>query len=98
VSWGPYQTFEQLVSEDPRVSTENPMFQEIEQPGVGRYLAPASPIDPSPIGRVPVRRAPVLGEHTDEVLAELLGLSDREIGDLHGREVVAGPALEPAAG
>jgi 2-methylfumaryl-CoA isomerase len=98
VSWGPYQTFRQLVTEDPRVSTENPMFQEIEQPGVGRYLAPASPIDPQPLGRVPVKRAPVLGEHTDEVLSELLGLSEREIGDLHDREVVAGPVLEAAAG
>jgi 2-methylfumaryl-CoA isomerase len=98
VSWGPYQTFRQLVTEDPRVSTANPMFQEIEQPGVGRYLAPASPIDPQPLGRVPVKRAPVLGEHTDEVLSELLGLSEREIGDLHDREVVAGPVLEAAAG
>lgn len=98
VSWGPYQTFRQLVTEDPRVSTANPMFQDIEQPGVGRYLAPASPIDPQPLGRLPVRRAPVLGEHTDEVLADLLGLSDREIGDLHDRDVVAGPVLEPAAG
>lgn len=97
VSWGPYQTFRQLVTEDPRVSTENPMFQEIEQPGVGRYLAPTSPIDPSPIGRVPVRRAPILGEHTDEVLAQLLGLSDREIGDLHDRGVVAGPGQEATA-
>lgn len=96
VSWGPYQTFRQLITEDPRASAANPMFSEIEQPGVGRYLAPASPIDPQPIGRVPVRRAPVLGEHTDEVLAELLGLSDQEIGDLHDRGVVAGPVLDPA--
>jgi 2-methylfumaryl-CoA isomerase len=96
VSWGPYQTFRQLVTEDPRVSTENPMFEEIEQPGVGRYLAPASPIDPHPIGRVPVRRAPVLGEHTDEVLSDLLGLSEREIGELHDRGVVAGPVLDPS--
>ncbi|HWD85198.1 MAG TPA: CoA transferase [Solirubrobacteraceae bacterium] len=97
VSWGPYQTFRQLVTEDPRASAENPMFQEIEQPGVGRYLAPASPIDPQPIGRLPVRRAPVLGEHTDEVLADLLGLSDKAIGELHDRGVVAGPVLDPAA-
>lgn len=96
VSWGPYQTFRQLVTEDPRVSAENPLFSEIEQPGVGSYLAPASPIDPEPIGRVPVRRAPVLGEHTDEVLAELLGLSAAEISDLHDRGVVAGPVLDPS--
>ena len=83
-----------LVTEDPPASTANPMFEEIEQPGVGRYLAPASPIDPQPLGRVPVKRAPLLGEHTEEILADLLGLSPHEIGDLHDRGVVAGPALD----
>jgi 2-methylfumaryl-CoA isomerase len=31
VSWGPYQTFRQLVDEDPRVSDANPMFATVEQ-------------------------------------------------------------------
>jgi 2-methylfumaryl-CoA isomerase len=95
VSWGPYQTFRQLIDEDPRCSPENPMFAEIEHPGVGRYLAPASPLDFAQLGRLPVRRAPILGEHTEEILSEVLGLSDREIGDLFERGVVAGatPAL-----
>ncbi len=92
VSWGPYQTFRQLVAEDPRASTANPMFAEIEHPGVGTYLAPASPLDFAGLGRLPVRRAPVLGEHTEEVLAERLGLSAVEIGGLIDRGVVAGPA------
>ncbi len=92
VSWGPYQTFNQLVAEDPRASTENPMFSEIEHPGVGRYLAPASPLDPAELGRLPVRRAPILGEHTEQILAEVLGLSSGEIGSLFDRKIVAGPA------
>jgi 2-methylfumaryl-CoA isomerase len=92
VSWGPYQTFRQLVQEDPRCSTDNPMFEEIEHPGVGRYLAPRSPLDFVQFGRVPVRRAPVLGEHTEEILAEVLGLTQAEIGSLHDRGVVAGSA------
>lgn len=90
VSWGPYQTFRQLVEEDPRASTANPMFGEIEQPGVGRYLAPASPLDFSAVPRVPVRRAPELGEHTEAVLADVLGLSPTEIGRLFDDRVVAG--------
>ena len=36
-------------------------------------------------------RAPVLGEHTDEVLAEVLGLSDGEIGKLRDKRIVGGP-------
>jgi 2-methylfumaryl-CoA isomerase len=96
VSWGPYQTFSQLVSEDPRVTTANPMFEEIEHPGVGPYLAPRSPLDFRASGRLPVRRAPILGEHTEEILLEVLGLSGREIGSLHDRGVVSGPARTPA--
>jgi 2-methylfumaryl-CoA isomerase len=96
VSWGPYQTFQQLVAEDPRCSIANPMFEEIEHPGVGHYLAPRSPLDFDIHGRMPVRRAPRLGEHTEQILAEVLGLSAREIGDLHDRGVVAGPATVAA--
>jgi 2-methylfumaryl-CoA isomerase len=38
---------------------------------------------------VPPTRAPLLGEHTDEVLATILGLSDGAIGRLHDEGVVA---------
>ncbi|MDQ3678002.1 MAG: CoA transferase [Actinomycetota bacterium] len=70
VSWGPYQTFKQLVEEDPRCSEDNPLFTMIEHP-VGTYLTPASPLNFSVSGRPPAKRSPHLGEHTDEVLAEL---------------------------
>ena len=92
VSWGRYQTFSQLVAEDPRCSTANPMFAEVEQPGIGTYLMPGSPLDFSKNARVPVRRAPLLGEHTDEILVQELHLSDGEIGRLHDEGVVAGPS------
>jgi len=91
VSWGPYQTFRQLVAEDPRCSTENPMFAEVEHPGVGSYLMPGSPLDFSAVPRLPVRRAPLLGENTDEILADVLGLSASQIGRLHDEGIVAGP-------
>jgi 2-methylfumaryl-CoA isomerase len=90
VSWGPYQTFRQLIDEDRRVSSANPMFEAVEHPGVGRYLMPATPLHFSGLPREPVRRAPLLGEHTGQILAELLGLGDAEIGRLHDRGVVAG--------
>ncbi len=75
VSWGPYQTFKQLVEEDARCSTENPMFSMVEHP-VGTYLTPASPLCFSVSGRMPAVRSPRLGEHTDEVLAELEPAAD----------------------
>ena len=91
VSWGPYQTFRQLVDEDPRASEVNPMFSRLEQPGIGAYLVPASPIELTASGRMPARRAPLLGEHTGEVLAEVLGISDAEIGRLLEAGTVARP-------
>ncbi len=75
VLWGPYQDFGQMVREDPRCSTANPLFAEIEQPGIGRLLAPSSPLQPA----IPPRPAPRLGQDTDAVLAERLGLPRERI-------------------
>jgi 2-methylfumaryl-CoA isomerase len=88
VSWGPYQTFRQLVDDDPRVTVDSGMWEEVEHPGVGRYRMPGTPLDFSAVARAPVRRAPALGEHTAEVLNGVLGLSDAEIGRLVDRGVV----------
>ncbi|RYF54026.1 MAG: 2-methylfumaryl-CoA isomerase [Comamonadaceae bacterium] len=90
-SWGPYQTFGDLLY-DPRLSPQtNPMFELVEHPGVGTYPVPASPLSFSESERPDARRAPNLGEHTDQVLTDVLGLSDIEIARLHDRGVVAGP-------
>jgi 2-methylfumaryl-CoA isomerase len=98
VSWGPYQTFTELVDRDPRCSTVNPMFAEVEQPGIGTYLMPGTPVAYSGAERLRAMPAPLLGEHTDEVLATVLGLADGEIGRLHDEGVVAGPTPAPARG
>ena len=36
-----------------------------------------------------LKRAPMLGEHTADVLSSILGLSDEEIADLAARSVLA---------
>jgi 2-methylfumaryl-CoA isomerase len=91
VCWGPYQTFRQLVEEDPRCSTRNSLFALLDQPGIGSFLVPGSPLQFSAAERVPPKRAPRLGEHTDEVLSEILHLSSGQIGQLRDKKVVAGP-------
>jgi 2-methylfumaryl-CoA isomerase len=91
VLWGHFQDFSQLVRDDPRCSEANPLFAAIEQPGIGRYLMPGSPLDFLAEPRLPPQPAPRLGEHTDVVLSEVLGLSSAEIARLHDERVVAGP-------
>jgi 2-methylfumaryl-CoA isomerase len=90
VLWGPYQDFGQLVHEDARCSAANPLFGTIDQPGAGRILANAGPLGFSENGRVPPAPAPRLGEHTESVLSELLGLSSAQYGRLHDAGIVAG--------
>ena len=67
------------------------MMAEVDQPGIGRFLAPGSPLEFADGGARPAPVAPVLGEHTADVLAEILGLSGAELGEL-GRQRVIGEA------
>ena len=69
VCWGPYQTFTQLVEEDWRCSEENPMFSDIVQPGIGTLRTPGTPVTFMASARQAPRPAPLLGEHTDEILS-----------------------------
>ena len=44
VCWGPYQTFTQLLDDDWRVSEKNPVFGDVDHPGIGSLRTPASPL------------------------------------------------------
>ncbi len=88
VCWGPYQTFLELVAEDPRCSPANPLFASVEQPGLGEVLSAATPMAFADLPRLhPV--APLLGQHTEQILAEDLGLGAGEIASLVDRGLVA---------
>jgi 2-methylfumaryl-CoA isomerase len=91
VTWAPYRTVRQAIAHDTDLSADNPMFAMMRQPGVGEMLAPASPLDFSRVARVPVAPAPRLGEHTDEILLDILGLTEHDVGVLHDDGIVAGP-------
>ena len=88
--WGPYQTVRELLENDIDASADNPIFSLVDQPDIGRYLVPGQPMSFSAIERKPAVPAPRLGQHTNEILGDLLGLSDGEIGKLHDQGVVAG--------
>ncbi len=85
--WGPYRTFTEAAEE----TRSHPMFATIDQPGVGPYAVPGSPFDVHELARLEPKPAPRHGQHTDEILAEILGLASGEIGRLHDAKVIAGP-------
>ena len=59
---------------------------EVDHPTRGKYLTVGNPIKMSD-SQTEVTRAPLLGEHTDEVLAQL-GYSTAKIAELRGERVV----------
>lgn len=91
VCWGKYQTLTELIDHDPDVTPANPIYHLVEQPDIGTYPVPGVPASFGAVDRQPARRAPRLGEHTDEILSGILGLTDGEIAGLHDRGIVAGP-------
>lgn len=91
VLWSPYRTFTEVVGEGLEELRANPMMDAIDQPGIGRHLAPGPPLAFAGHARRPVAPAPRLGEHTDGVLGELLGLSAADLSDLRVRGLVQRP-------
>jgi 2-methylfumaryl-CoA isomerase len=75
VCWAPYRTIREVVERDPDCSLANPMFAAVDNPGIGTYLMASSPLEFSAVERVAPRGAPLLGEHTDAILMDELGMS-----------------------
>jgi len=70
VLWGPYRTFKQLVAEDPRMTSAGEMVAEVDHPGLGRFRTVGSALRFGAAAPVPPAAAPVLGQHTQEVVDE----------------------------
>jgi 2-methylfumaryl-CoA isomerase len=88
VCWGHYQPLERAMT-DPRLFAGNPVFSNIAHPSGETYSAPGFAATLPQDRRARPRAAPRLGEHTDSVLAEVLGMSAGEIAALHDAGVVA---------
>lgn len=89
LTWAPFRSFTQAVLHDPDLSPDNPMMTLLDQPGIGIYPVPGSPVTSSLLDRQPARPAPRLGQNSEEVLADVLGLDSGQIGALMDKGVVA---------
>ncbi|MCF8483035.1 MAG: CoA transferase [Rhodospirillum sp.] len=92
VCWAPYQTLREALGARSQAALVDPLLAPVSHPTGDRYPTPGSPVTVTAMDRLPPVRAPSLGEHTDEILADVLGLPDSEIGHLHDDGTVAGPS------
>lgn len=76
VPCGPIMSMKELADEPSLRDTGT--IVEVEHPTRGSYLTVGNPIKLSD-SPVEVTRSPLLGEHTDEILGEFLGMSESEI-------------------
>lgn len=88
---GPVLDVEQVFS-DPQVLARN-MLCKLPHPEVGTFKTTGLPVKLSRTPGAVMRRPPLLGEHTDEVLLEL-GLDASELASLRERQII-GPLRTP---
>jgi formyl-CoA transferase len=86
---GPILSMKEL-AEEPSLRATGTVV-EVDHPERGKYLTVGNPIKLSD-SPTEVSRSPLLGEHTDEILAQVLGLDEHAISELR-----AAGALEPPA-
>ena len=89
VCWSAYRTLSQAAKDD-SLFAANPVFGRATQPSRLDYPVPGSAATLAGQARGAPAPAPVLGTHTDDVLADLLGMSSGEIGRLHDAGLVRG--------
>jgi len=77
---GVVETGEDLYEKDPQLDYRN-FVSRLGHPEIGQYGAPRPPFILSKI-RCEVKRAPLLGEHTERALKTVLSMSDDEIAEL----------------
>ena len=86
VPCGPINTMDRLFA-DSQVAARN-MVVEMEHPAVGRLRSIGNPVKTPPMDEGPFEPPPLHGQHTDEVLREILGYSTGHIAQLRESGVI----------
>ena len=89
LTWSVFRSVKEALNVDPDLTEDNPLFKKILQPNAGEFLVPRHPANFSKVENSDATPAPALGEHTEEVLGDVLNLSDLEIANLFDEGVVA---------
>lgn len=81
------RTLQELADSDPQIKARE-MMPVVEQPFIGPMKMYGSPLKMSETPSCIRGYAPLLGEHNETVLAEVLGYSDAEMQALYGEDVL----------
>jgi formyl-CoA transferase len=77
------------IAEEPSLRASGTVV-EVDHPGRGKYLTVGNPIKLSD-SPADVRRAPLLGEHTEEILRKELGYSDKDVAEIKISGAITAP-------
>jgi formyl-CoA transferase len=91
---GPILSMQELAEDESLRKTGTVV--EVDHPFRGRYLTVGNPIKLSD-SPTEVIRSPLLGEHTEQILSELLGYAPDEIADIKQSGAVSAPQKRAAA-
>jgi formyl-CoA transferase len=75
---------------------KNGTVVEVDHPTRGKYLSVGNPIKLSD-SKSEVKRSPLLGEHTDEILSKVLGYSAKDLNEIKGSGAVTPQEKKRAA-
>jgi 2-methylfumaryl-CoA isomerase len=93
LTWSVFRSVREALNSDPDLTEDNPLFKKILQPDAGEFLVPKHPANFSKVENSDPTAAPILGEHTEEILGDVLNLSDIEVSNLFDTGVVASPTF-----
>lgn len=83
---GPINSVDQVIKDEQVIARE--MIVEVEHPVAGKLLMPGIPIKLSETPGSIKRPAPLLGEHTEEILMEFLNFSSEDVKRLSDNKVL----------
>jgi crotonobetainyl-CoA:carnitine CoA-transferase CaiB-like acyl-CoA transferase len=82
---------------DPQLKWDGAVI-ELDHPVAGKRLYPGIPFRMSGASGMQSTPAPTLGEHTEEIARDILGLSEDEISRLLNEDVLHSPANTESSG
>jgi formyl-CoA transferase len=85
---GPILSMKEIAEEESLRKTGTVV--EVDHPTRGKYLTVGNPVKLSD-SPADVRRSPLLGEHTEEILRKALGYSEKELADIKSSGAITAP-------